>query len=207
VSDTNTKVAFWVVGAAAAAAIIGTLTVGARAKAAVPPPMAEISATASQGASAAPSVAELPSGLSLLPLVQGAAAGANASAATAMVPASGPEVAGVVESAGEAGVPLAQVAFEPGQTALSPKAKALLLDIAAGVKKMDGATLVLSGFHDTSGSPEVNARVAKERAQAVRNELVAKGMPAERIKLQKPQVMVGGNDPALARRVDIGLLR
>jgi outer membrane protein OmpA-like peptidoglycan-associated protein len=207
VSDTNTKVAFWVVGAAAAAAIIGTLTVGARAKAAVAPPMAEMSATASQGASAASSVAELPSGLSLLPLVQGAAAGANASAATAMLPASGPEVAGVVESAGESGAPLAQVAFESGQTALSPKAKALLLDIAAGVKKMDGATLVLSGFHDTSGSPEVNARVAKERAQAVRDELVAKGMPAERIKLQKPQIMVGGNDPALARRVDIGLLR
>jgi membrane fusion protein (multidrug efflux system) len=204
VSDTNTKVAFWMVGAAAAAAIIGTLSVGMRAKSAAPLVAADASAAAPVASTAVPSASSgLPNGLSLLPLVQGAAADAMSSTA----PASGPEVAAVVEPAVEAGAPLAQVAFESGQTALSPKAKALLLDIAAGVKKMEGATLVLSGFHDTAGSPEVNARVAKERAQAVRDELVAKGMPAERIKLQKPQIMVGGNDPALARRVDIGLLR
>lgn len=204
-SDSNTNVAFWVVGAAAAAAIIGTLTMGAHAKATATLPAADVSMAAQDAATAAAG-AELPSGLSLLPLVQRAAADASAAAA-AMAPASAPEVAAVVEPAVDAGAPLAQVAFESGQTSLSPKAKALLQDIAVGVKKMDGATLVLSGFHDTAGLPEVNARVAKERAQAVRDELVAKGMPIGRIKLQKPQVMVGGNDPALARRVDIGLLR
>jgi cytochrome c oxidase subunit 2 len=202
VSDTNTKVAFWMVGAAAAAAIIGTLSVGMRAKSAAPVAAADVSAAAPLAGTAASS-SDLPNGLSLLPLVQGSAA--DATSATA--PASGPEVAAMVEPAADAGAPLAQVAFDSGQSSLSPKAKALLLDIAAGVKKMEGATLVLSGFHDTAGSPEVNARLAKERAQAVRDELVAKGLPAERIKLQKPQVMVGGSDPALARRVDIGLLR
>jgi outer membrane protein OmpA-like peptidoglycan-associated protein len=205
VSDTNTKVAFWMVGAAAAAAIIGTLSVGMRAKSAAPVAAADVSAAAPLAGTAASSSSssDLPNGLSLLPLVQGSAA--DATSATA--PASGPEVAAMVEPAADAGAPLAQVAFDSGQSSLSPKAKALLLDIAAGVKKMEGATLVLSGFHDTAGSPEVNARLAKERAQAVRDELVAKGLPAERIKLQKPQVMVGGSDPALARRVDIGLLR
>jgi outer membrane protein OmpA-like peptidoglycan-associated protein len=204
VSDTNTKVAFWMVGAAAAAAIIGTLSVGMRANSAAPLAAADMSAAAPvAGAAASGASSDLPNGLSLLPLVQGAAADAT----SAMVPASGPEAAAVVEPGVDAGAPLAQVAFESGQTSLSPKAKALLLDIAVGVKKMDGATLVLSGFHDTAGSPEVNARVAKERAQAVRDELVAKGMPSERIKLQKPQIMVGGSDPATARRVDIGLLR
>jgi outer membrane protein OmpA-like peptidoglycan-associated protein len=67
--------------------------------------------------------------------------------------------------------------------------------------------LVLSGFHDTTGSPELNAKLAKDRALAVRDALVALGLPAERIKLLKPQAMTGGADPALARRVDIGLIR
>jgi cytochrome c oxidase subunit 2 len=191
------------VGAAAAAAIIGTLSVGMRAKSAAPVADADVSAAAPVAGTAASSSSDLPNGLSLLPLVQGSAA--DATSATA--PASGPEVAAMVEPAADAGAPLAQVAFDSGQSSLSPKAKALLLDIAAGVKKMEGATLVLSGFHDTAGSPEVNARLAKERAQAVRDELVAKGLPNEQIKLQKPQAMVGGSDPALARRVDIGLLR
>lgn len=206
-SDSNTKVAFWVVGAAAAAAIVGTLSIGARAKAvpagaAAPTPSAQAAPDAS-----APSGAELPSGLSLLPLVKSAEAGASA-AAMPGVAASAPDVpAASNEPLIDAGAPLAQVAFESGQASLSPKAKALLLDIAVGVKKMDGATLVLSGFHDATGSPELNARLAKERAQAVRNELVAKGMPADRIKLQRPQVVIGAADPALARRVDIGLVR
>jgi len=204
VSDNNTKIAFWMVGAAAAAAIVGTLFVGMRTKSAVPAAATDVSAAAPEAATAAPAAhSGLPSGLSLLPLVQASAHEAN----SAMVPASGPEVAAVEEPAVDAGAPLAQVAFDSGQANLSTKAKALLLDIAAGVKKMEGATLVLSGFHDTAGSPEVNARLAKERAQAVRDELVAKGLPAERIKLQKPQIMVGGSDPAMARRVDIGLLR
>jgi len=208
VSDNNTKVAFWMVGAAAAAAIIGTLTVGMHAKPSAPSSAslpAEAVPAAANAASSPASGSELPHGLSLLPLVQSAASDAASAADPSKVPA--PEVAAVVEPAADAGAPLAQVAFESGQSTLSPKAKALLLDIATGVKKMDGATLVLSGFHDTTGSPDVNARLAKERAQAVRDELVAKGMPAERIKLQKPQAMLGGADPALARRVDIGLVR
>jgi outer membrane protein OmpA-like peptidoglycan-associated protein len=202
-SDTHTQIALWMVGAAAAAATIGSLSVGLRAQVAAPVSMTDMTSAAPvEGHAAAHASPGLPSGLSLLPLVQDAAAGTT----SAMASGSGPEAA-VVEPSVDAGAPLAQVAFESGQTSLSPKAKALLLDIAAGVKQMDGASLVLSGFHDTAGSPEVNARLAKERAQAVRDELVAKGMPAERIKLQKPQVMVGDSDPALARRVDIGLLR
>jgi outer membrane protein OmpA-like peptidoglycan-associated protein len=203
VSDTNTKIALWMMGSVAAAAVIGTLSVGMRAQGASPVAVAMGTAQSEPAHDPAAVASDLPSGLSLLPLVQGAAGDAH----SAMTPASGPEVAALVEPAGDAGAPLAQVAFDSGQATLSPKAKALLLDIATGVKAMEGATLVLSGFHDTAGSPEVNARLAKERAQAVRDELVAKGLPAERIRLQKPQVMVGDSDPALARRVDIGLLR
>ena len=196
-SDNNTKVAFWVVGAAAAAAIIGTLAVGARSKAGVAPSASEQAALAPAAVQAegAASSGELPPGLSLQAMM---AAAPSTEAATQ---------AAATEPQADAGKPLAQVAFESGQAGLTAKAKELLTDIADSVKKMDGATLVLSGFHDTTGSPELNAKLAKDRALAVRDALVARGLPAERIKLLKPQVMaVGGGDPALARRVDIGLI-
>jgi cytochrome c oxidase subunit II len=198
VSDNHTKVALWVVGAAAAAAIIGTLTVGARSHSGRAPsainPDPAMTASAQSGA-AAPS-GELPPGLSLLSMVAASAPHAPAAAQP-----------GAQAPAADTGAPLAQVAFESGQAGLSAKAKALLIDIADSVKTMDGATLVLSGFHDTTGSPELNAKLAKDRALAVRDALVARGLGADRIKLLKPQVMVGASDPDLARRVDIGLIR
>jgi cytochrome c oxidase subunit 2 len=197
VSDNNTKVAFWVVGAAAAAAIIGTLAVGARPKAG-PAPSAAVQSSLVPAAlqpDAAASSGELPPGLSLQAMM---AAAPSTEAATQ--PAA-------IEPQADAGKPLAQVAFESGQAGLNAKAKELMIDIAGGVKKMGGATLVLSGFHDTTGSPELYAKLAKDRALAVRDALVALGLPAERIKLLKPQAMTGGADPALARRVDISLIR
>jgi cytochrome c oxidase subunit II len=197
VSDNNTKVAFWVVGAAAAAAIIGTLTVGARSHAGGAPSAInpDPAMTASVQSGATPS-GELPPGLSLLSMVAASAPQAPVAAQP-----------GAEAPAADTGAPLAQVAFESGQAGLSAKAKALLIDIADSVKTMDGATLVLSGFHDTTGSPELNAKLAKDRALAVRDALVARGLGADRIKLLKPQVMVGASDPDLARRVDIGLIR
>jgi outer membrane protein OmpA-like peptidoglycan-associated protein len=197
VSDNNTKVAFWVVGAAAAAAIIGTLAVGARSQAGVAPDVPGQAALAPAEAQpvAAASGSELPPGLSLQAMV---AAESTTQAAPQL---------GATEPQADAGRPLAQVAFESGQASLSAKAKELMADIAGSVKTMDGATLVLSGFHDATGSPEINAKLAKDRALAVRDALMAQGMPAERIRLLKPQVVVGGADPALARRVDIGLIQ
>ena len=158
--DNNTKVAFWLVGAAAAAAIGMTLYVGGKAK---------------------PKLA--------LPPVQASEAAAVAASAAS--------------AAADQAVRQGSVVFDSAQAVLSDKDKA---DIVAAAKKVDGATLVLSGFHDASGSAELNAKLAKERAMAVRDALVAQGVPADHIRLQKPQEMLGGTDPAQARRVDISLV-
>jgi hypothetical protein len=45
--------------------------------------------------------------------------------------------------------------------------------------------------------------LAKERAIAVRDALVAAGVSVDRVELSKPQVTEGGADDTLARRVDI----
>jgi outer membrane protein OmpA-like peptidoglycan-associated protein len=67
--------------------------------------------------------------------------------------------------------------------------------------------LMLSGFHDPSGDPALNAELAKNRAKAVREALKARGVPAERIVLRKPEQTSAGGPPEEARRVEIRLVQ
>lgn len=66
-----------------------------------------------------------------------------------------------------------------------------------------GRTLVLSGFHDSTGSPEANARLAMQRAANVRDALTAAGVPEQQVELRKPEVMLGEGSMAEARRVEL----
>ena len=85
---------------------------------------------------------------------------------------------------------------------MAADADAALAGIVASAK--EGRTVVISGFHDASGSLAANAELARKRASAVRNTLLRLGVPASRIVLQKPTQMDAGSD-AEARRVDITL--
>jgi outer membrane protein OmpA-like peptidoglycan-associated protein len=76
---------------------------------------------------------------------------------------------------------------------------------AAGTDNTD-RKLMLSGFHDASGDPAKNAELAKERAKSVREALKARGVPADRIVLRKPEQILGDGPPEEARRVEIRLV-
>ncbi|AUZ04098.1 MULTISPECIES: OmpA family protein [Vitreoscilla] len=93
--------------------------------------------------------------------------------------------------------------FASGQTALATGADEALEAIVAGVKQ--GKKAQVSGFHDSTGSLEVNERVSKERAQAVRDALVKLGVPEQDIELVKPKVLEGTGENAEARRVEVVL--
>ena len=68
----------------------------------------------------------------------------------------------------------------------------------------DGAKIVLiSGYHDETGGAAVNAEVAKARAGAVKDALLAAGVPADKLAMRKPAVTLGGGDAAEARRVEV----
>lgn len=88
---------------------------------------------------------------------------------------------------------------ESQQAALGAAVQALAADSAAAA--------ALSGFHDSTGSLEANQRVAKARALAVRDALIAQGVDESRIRLEKPQMTLGGTSPELSRRVDILLVK
>jgi outer membrane protein OmpA-like peptidoglycan-associated protein len=68
-----------------------------------------------------------------------------------------------------------------------------------------GKRLVLSGFHDATGSPARNSSLANGRAQAVRAALLAAGVAEGSIEIKQPEQTVGSGNPAEARRVEVAI--
>ncbi|MDZ7652061.1 MAG: sodium-translocating pyrophosphatase [Burkholderiaceae bacterium] len=103
------------------------------------------------------------------------------------------------------GVPM-RVHFETGSNTLSAEGKRIVDGYAQALKANASVKAELSGFADPTGDAARNLELAKQRAMAVRDELVAAGAPAGQIELVKPSdVIVGQGGDADARRVDIVL--
>ncbi len=95
--------------------------------------------------------------------------------------------------------------FAPGKAGLASGAAAALVDVAKGVA--GGKKAVVSGFTDATGDPVKNAKLAKERAFAVRDALVAAGVKLDAVELRKPGATTANatGSSADARRVDVTL--
>lgn len=93
--------------------------------------------------------------------------------------------------------------FATGSADLAPGAAQALATVIKGVE--EGRTALVSGFHDASGDPKVNEDLAKLRAETVRDVLVGLGVPAGKVRLQKPAVVTGSGNDAEARRVEVKL--
>lgn len=118
------------------------------------------------------------------------------------VPAPAAAAAGEFADVAEVGEALVKFHFAVGEATLPADASP---DIATIVVALDAAPekkVLLSGFHDETGGAAVNAEVSKNRALAVREALIAAGVPAERVLLRRPAVTLGGGDAAEARRVE-----
>jgi outer membrane protein OmpA-like peptidoglycan-associated protein len=77
--------------------------------------------------------------------------------------------------------------------------------MAAYLKANETAKASISGYHDASGGRQHNAELAKARAIVVRDALVARGIAADRLVLEKPVETTGSGDPRDARRVEVTL--
>jgi outer membrane protein OmpA-like peptidoglycan-associated protein len=100
---------------------------------------------------------------------------------------------------------LGKVYFEVGKADLPEDAPMLLRPAISAAQAMPGSTLMVSGYHDASGDAAANAELAKRRALAVREFLLAAGIGEQRIELAKPVVTTGGADDDQARRVEVTL--
>lgn len=96
--------------------------------------------------------------------------------------------------------------FASGAASLPAEAVAELASVKAAVDAAPARKLVLSGFHDTTGDPAMNAELAKKRAVAVREALKAAGVDAARIHLRKPESTAVDGQAEHARRVEIRLV-
>jgi outer membrane protein OmpA-like peptidoglycan-associated protein len=91
--------------------------------------------------------------------------------------------------------------FASSKAELAEGTNAALADVVKGVQ--EGKRAVISGYHDATGSAELNAELAKQRAQAVQAALVALGVAAEKIELHKPEQTQATGSNAEARRVEV----
>ncbi|HUN93109.1 MAG TPA: OmpA family protein [Burkholderiaceae bacterium] len=128
----------------------------------------------------------------------------SATVAAPAVPAAAEPVV-AAPAAPAAAVGTVKIYFELGAAALPATAPGELAPIVAALQGKPESHAVISGFHDASGNAQSNAELAKQRALAVRDALVAAGVAAERVDLEKPQVTTGGSDPAEARRVEVSI--
>lgn len=117
-------------------------------------------------------------------------------------PAAGPSAA-AASASGSAGANADAVYFDRGRTALDATGQVRLVAIVAALKAKPELRVVLHGYVDSSGDPKINAALAKRRAESVRDALLAADVPADRIEMKAPANIVGGDSPALARRVDV----
>ena len=119
-----------------------------------------------------------------------------------------PRPPAAMQSKADAGEPEGRVYFEIGSAALPVDAAAVLTHVADAARASGGKSVLISGYHDTSGDAAQNAELAKERAKAVRHALEANGVAPDHLVLDKPLVATGGSsatDTREARRVELRL--
>jgi cytochrome c oxidase subunit 2 len=101
---------------------------------------------------------------------------------------------------------LGSVFFAKGKDTIGPEGARAVTAAAEAMKADPALKLSLSGFADKSGNANANLDLAKRRAQKVRDALKTAGVDASRIKLEKPEFVIGA-DAAQSRRVDINPVR
>jgi outer membrane protein OmpA-like peptidoglycan-associated protein len=78
-------------------------------------------------------------------------------------------------------VNMADVLFETGKYALSQDAKLKLAKLSGIIQAHPGLNLGIEGHTDTTGTPEFNQKLSQERADTVREFLIAQGLAADTI--------------------------
>jgi len=74
-----------------------------------------------------------------------------------------------------------RVLFETGSATLKPESKEQLRDVAEILKAYPTAAVKIGGYTDDTGDPNANIQLSSARATAVVSELVAQGIPADRL--------------------------
>ena len=116
-----------------------------------------------------------------------------------------PESAEAARPSAPAGATLS-VHFDSGKSALDAEAIRVLRGFAPAMKAGTNP-IDVTGYADRRGNHAANVELAKRRAMAVRDALLAEGIAAERIRLKPPADVTGRGSDREARRVDLAVGR
>jgi len=97
----------------------------------------------------------------------------------------------------------AKLYFDLGSVVLPSDASTQLAAVLGDLSADPDSKASVSGYHDNSGDLASNQELAKQRALAVQQWLVANGVAADRIDLAKPVVTTGAGGAEEARRVEV----
>lgn len=101
------------------------------------------------------------------------------------------------------------IEFQTGKTAVAPQSEADYRKMLAEVRKRPGVDATVAGHADREGSDRTNELLSLLRAYKIRDDLVAAGVPIERIELDaygetRPVVPTADGVPELKnRRVEV----
>ena len=101
---------------------------------------------------------------------------------------------------------VATLYFDVAKADLPGDAPVAMEAIAKALAEQPTRRVILSGFHDATGDPAFNADLAKRRAVAVRDALIAGGVDPARVQLRKPESTLGDGTNQEARRVEARLV-
>lgn len=98
-----------------------------------------------------------------------------------------------------------RVYFDIGSDVVPIKAIHDLRPMIDYLIKNKNTIAVISGYHDASGDIDINKKISKKRAIAVRDFLITEGVDIHRLVLKQPQQSHGTGVPDEARRVEIAV--
>lgn len=114
-----------------------------------------------------------------------------------------PEGAAVIAAAAD-GMPVLKVYFDTAKAEVSDEFQDKSAAIIEYMNANPDKKAVIAGFNDPTGDVAANAKLAKSRAEAVQQKLVAAGIAKERTLLEKPAETTGtAPTNAASRRVDV----
>lgn len=103
--------------------------------------------------------------------------------------------------------PLANLYFEVDKFDVPVAREGSLDAVIEYLKANPTAVASVSGYHDPTGDKAYNEDLAKRRAQAVKDVMMAGGVAESQIDLVKPVESTGSGDLAEARRVEVAIRR
>jgi K(+)-stimulated pyrophosphate-energized sodium pump len=124
---------------------------------------------------------------------------------TATAPAAKPAAVAAAPAGAVIVIDVVKIYFDSGKADMPADAAKSLEPAIAKAKANANAKVAISGYHDASGSLEVNQELAKKRALAVRDAIKAAGISDERFEMKKPELTQGTGGDAEARRVEVAV--